>query len=187
MGAHTVPTILQQCHQQTRNSPTRPLLLNVPHMPNNKYIILQLMRTSLSQNHTSLLQRHRAIQCNSENTQMIGWELWEHTQGSGTGGTPGLFIPSPYWSTNNANAQSGYCGEYLVYGPFRASHILTYSRYAPAHDYIIIKFFFVRINWGVTDVVNFTYSSTSTNTTYLLPLQYIGNGSTSSGSNYNLI
>ena len=119
---------------------------------------------------------------------MIGWELWENTVGSGTGGNPGLFIPSPYWSTNTPNAQSGYCGQYLVYGPFGTGSILRYSRSAPAHDFIIIKFFFVRINWATTDSVNFSYLQTSTNTTYQLPLQYVGNGTSSANlSNFIII
>lgn len=107
---------------------------------------------------------------------MVGWELWENIAGSGAGGVPGNFTRSPYWATNTPNAQSNNCGPYLVYGPFGTGSILTYSRYAPAHDYIIVKFFFVRIDWTVTDSVNFTYISTSTNTTNQLPLQYVGNG-----------
>lgn len=118
---------------------------------------------------------------------MIGWELWETVVGSGPGGTPGPIIPSPYWSTNTPGTISANCGQYLVYGPFRTGSILTYSRYAPAHDYIIIKFFFVRINWAVTDGVTFSYSGTATNTTYQLPLQYIGNGTTADASTLALI
>ena len=96
--------------------------------------------------------------------------------GSGVGGTSGLFTPSPYWATNTPNAASRYCGQHLVYGPFGTGSILTYSRPAPAHDYIIIKFFFVRINWAQTDSVTFSYLGTATNNTLALPLSYVGNG-----------
>ena len=107
---------------------------------------------------------------------MIGWELWENIAGSGAGGLPGNFTPSPYWGSNTPGARSANCGPYFVYGPFGAGSILTYSRYAPAHDYIIIKFFFVRIDWVATDSVNFVYNSTVGNNSYQLPLQYVGNG-----------
>lgn len=109
---------------------------------------------------------------------MVGWELWENTVGSGVGGTSGFFIPSPYWATNTPNAASKYCGQYLIYGPFGRGSILTYSRLAPAHDYIFIKFFFVRVNWIQTDSVTFSYLGTASNVTYTLPLGYVGNGTT---------
>ena len=90
---------------------------------------------------------------------MIGWELWENVPGSGAGGIPGNFTLSPYWSTNSINTQSANCGPYFVYGPFVAGSVLTYSRAAPIHHYIIIKFFFIRIDWTTSDSVNFVYSS----------------------------
>lgn len=67
----------------------------------------------------------------------------------------------------------------MLYGPFTRLQQLNFSRTIQAHDFVIVKFFFVRIGWTANDSVSFVYSANTNDSSRVLMLDYVGDGNLS--------
>lgn len=77
---------------------------------------------------------------------------------------------------------SNSCGNLNLYGPFYGKHTLSFSKPIEPHDFVIIKFFFVQIDWVDRDSVMFHYSLANNSADRTISLDYVANG-TANNSN----
>lgn len=83
------------------------------------------------------------------------------------------FNVSANWENTNNETGSRFCEKLLLYGPMKAGESVKFTKTLSPHDFLIIKFFFARIDWVESDFVLFQYPSTNGDI-QKLNISYIG-------------